>query len=92
MDVASGLHVTQNVILQLVYALQTIRHVLVLLDVANDFGGLGALRKVDELRLLDDGRNTVLDERQIGEVDTEEGNAWRVGLVQCIAILEEVLR
>ena len=68
--VARRLHVREDVILQLRYRLQRIRHILVLLDVAYDFGCLRALGEVDEVCLFDERGNAVLDEGQISEVDT----------------------
>lgn len=70
MHVTGGLHVLQNVILKLRNRLQGVRHVLVLLDVPDNFRCLGPLRKIDEVGLLDDRRDTIFDERQIGQVNT----------------------
>lgn len=54
MDVSSRLHVAEYVILQIGNRLQRIRHVLIALDVTNDFGGFGSFSEVDEMGLLDD--------------------------------------
>jgi hypothetical protein len=72
MHVSRCLHIGQDIILKLLYRLQRIRHVLILLDVADDLGRLCALGEIDEGRLLDDGGYTILNEGEIGEVD-----AWR---------------
>ena len=68
------LHRIEDILLQLRHGLQRVRRVLVLLDVADDLGRLGALGEVDEVRALDDGGDTVFDEGEVGEVD-----AWREG-------------
>ena len=60
--VACGLHVGEDVVLQLGDGLQGIRDVLVLLDVADDFGSFGALGEVDEVGLFDQGGDAVFDE------------------------------
>ena len=70
MDVASPLHHTQYVVLQLWHSLERIRDVLIRLNLANDLGGLCSLRKVDKIRLLDRRGYTIFDEGQIGQVDT----------------------
>ena len=64
------LHVAQDIVLELRDRLQRVTDVLVLLDVANHLGRLGPLGEVDEIGLLDDGGDTVLDEGEIGQVDT----------------------
>lgn len=69
MHIARCLHIAENVILQVSNRLQGIRHLLVLLDLSNDFSGFGSLGEVDQVGLLDDRRNSVLDERQIREID-----------------------
>ena len=71
--IACGLHVRQNVVLQIGHRLQWVRHVLILLNVANHLGRLCALGKVDQIRLLDQGRDTVLDECKISKVNTYPG-------------------
>lgn len=91
MDITSGLHISQDIFLKLRDTLQAVRHVLVLLNVTDDLGSLCALGEIDELRFLDDGGNAVFDESKIRQIDTEEGDTWRVCFVQRIAILEEVL-
>ena len=40
-----------------------------LLDVADDFGGLGSFGEVDEIRAFEHRGDSVFDEGQIGEVD-----------------------
>lgn len=67
--VARLLHVAQDVLLQLRHRLKRVRHVLVLLNVTDHFGRFGALGEVDEVRLLDDGRDAIFDESQVGQVD-----------------------
>lgn len=69
MDITRRLHIAENVILQVADGLQRIRHILVLLDIPNDFGRFGTLGKVDQIRFLDDRRNAVLDECQVSKVD-----------------------
>lgn len=49
MHVAGGLHAAQNVILQLRNRLQLVWDILVLLNVANDFSGFGALVEVNQV-------------------------------------------
>ena len=60
--IARSLHIAQNVILQVADGLQGVGHVLVLLDVTDDFGGFGALGEVDEVGAPDDGGDAVFDE------------------------------
>jgi len=106
-DVTRRIHIGQYVILQLWNRLERVRHVLVLLDVADHLSSLRTFGKVDEVSFLDQRRNTILDERQIGEVNTcpvskysksreegnhtEERNARWVRFVQCFSIVCEVL-
>ena len=68
--IACGLHIRQNVVLQIGYRLQWVRHVLILLNVADHLGRLCALGKVDQICLLDQRRDTVLDECKISKVNT----------------------
>lgn len=70
MYVTCRLHVAEDVFLQLRHWLQRIRHILILLDIANDFGRLRTLRKVDEVCAFDQRGNTVFDECQVGEIYT----------------------
>lgn len=70
MHVTSRLHVAQDVILQLRHRLQRVGHVLVLLNVADHLGRFRPLGKVDEVRLFNDGRNAVLNEGKIRQVNT----------------------
>jgi hypothetical protein len=49
MHIARTLHVREDVVLQLRDWLQGVRHVLVLLDVTNDFGSFCALGEVDKV-------------------------------------------
>jgi hypothetical protein len=67
--IARRLHIRQDVVLQLGDGLQRVRHVLVLLDVADDFGSLGALGEVYEVRLLDERGDAVFNECEVREVD-----------------------
>ena len=66
--VAGRLHVAEDVVLDLGNGDVLIWRVLVLLDVADDFGRLGPLAEVDQVRLRQGG-NAVLDESQVGQVD-----------------------
>ncbi len=43
-----------------------------MLDVANHFGGLGALGEVDEVGAFDERGDAVFDEGEVGEVDAYE--------------------
>lgn len=70
MHIACRLHVAKDIFLQLGHWLQWIGHVLVLLDIANDFGCLRALGKVDKVRAFDQRGNTIFDECQVGEIYT----------------------
>lgn len=62
MHIPRGLHITQNILLQLRHRLERVGDVLVLLDVSDDFRGFGALGEVDEGGFLDDGGDAVFDE------------------------------
>jgi hypothetical protein len=64
------LHVRQNVVLQIRYRLQWVRHVLILLNVADHLSCLCTLGKVDQICLLDQGRDTVFNECQISKINT----------------------
>lgn len=92
MNLVCTLHVSDNVLLQLRDSLETVWDVLELLNIANDFRRLGSLRKIDQVRLLDDGWNTVLDEGQISQVDSEERNTRRIGPVNSFSIFRKVFR
>jgi hypothetical protein len=70
MHIPSSPHITQNILLQLRHGLQRVRHILVLLDVADDFGGLCAFGKIDQVGLFDDIWDAFFDEGEIREVDT----------------------
>lgn len=48
---------------------EQIRHVLVLLNVSDHFGGFGAFVEIDQLGWRK-GWNSIFDERQVGKVDT----------------------
>jgi len=79
-----------------------------LLDVTDHFGRFGALGEIDVVRLLDDGRDAIFDESEVGQVDaysssarnksvslrihTEEWDARRVGRAQRLPILAKVFR
>lgn len=54
MDIPSRLHVTEYIILQIGNRLQRIWHILIALDVTNDFGGFSSFSEVDVMVLLDD--------------------------------------
>lgn len=62
MHIPRRLHITQDILLELRHRLKGVRHVLVLLDVADYLCGFGALGEVDEGGFLDDGGDAVLDE------------------------------
>lgn len=62
MHITRGLHITQNILLQLRHRLERVGHVLVLLDVSDHLGGFRALGEVDERGFLDDGGDAVFDE------------------------------
>lgn len=70
MHITRCLHVGENVLLKLWDRLQWIWHILVLLNVADDLCSLAALGEIDEVGLLDNSWNTVLDESQVGQVNT----------------------
>lgn len=69
MDVTGGLEVAEDVVLKFGDRLEEVGDVLVLLDVPDDLGGLCSLVEVDQFRRCE-RRNTVLDERQICQIDT----------------------
>lgn len=69
MYIARSLHVAQDVVLKLRHWLEGVRHILVLLDVADDLCRFGPFGKVDVVRAFDDRGNAVLDEGQVGKVD-----------------------
>lgn len=79
MDIARGLHVTQDVILEVADGFEGVGDVLVLLDVPDDFGGLGAFGEIDEVGAADDGGDAVFDEGQVGEIDTWNGESQSRG-------------
>jgi hypothetical protein len=64
-NIPSGLHVVQDVILQLRHWLQRVPYVLILLNISNDLSSFGTFSKVNEVSLLDNGRNAILNECQI---------------------------
>lgn len=70
MHIARRLHVGEDIVLQLGNRLQRVGYVLILLDIANDFGRLRALGKVDEIGAFDQRWNTVFDKGQVREIDT----------------------
>jgi len=69
MHVTCCLHVAQDVVLKLRNRLKRIWHVLILLNVANHFGCLSPLGEVDEVVAFDDRGDTILNERQVCEID-----------------------
>jgi hypothetical protein len=69
MHVGRSLHVIQYPLLEIRHRAQGVRHVLILLYVSNDFGGLGSFREVDQLCVLNNGCDAVFDERQICQID-----------------------
>lgn len=68
-NIARGLEVTKDIVLEFADRLEEVGHVLILLDVADDFGSLGPLVEVNQLG-GSEGGNTILDEGQICEIDT----------------------
>lgn len=84
-DIASALHVLENIILKFIHGSKREWHILVLLDIANDFGRLCPLGEIDQIRLLDDGWYTVLDEGQIGQIYT-----WMPLLVTFLGVARTV--
>jgi hypothetical protein len=83
-------HIAEDIFLQIGDRVERVGHVLILLDVADDFGRLGALGKVDEVGVLDNRRDSVFDEGEVGEIDAQEGDARWVGAAQLFAVLAEV--
>ena len=72
--IARTVHVAEDIILKIANGPQRIRDVLELLDVANHVGGLGPLRKVDEVGAFDDGGDAVFDEGEVGQENTYAGS------------------
>ena len=70
MNIASSLHVGQDVVLQLRHRLQGVGYVLELLNVTDNLGCLCPFGKVDKAGLLDDGRDTILNKGEVRKVDT----------------------
>ena len=70
MHITCCLHIAQYILLQLWYRLQGVRYILVLLNVTYNFSCLCTFGEIDQCRLFDDGWNTILDEREIREIDT----------------------
>ncbi len=68
--VACRLHVAQYIVLEVADRFQWVWHILILLDVTDNLSCLSPFGKVDQIGLLDDRWNTVLDERQVGKVNT----------------------
>lgn len=81
MYIPCRLHVTQDVILQIADWLEWVGHVLVLLDVTNDFGGFGALGEIDELCAFYDGGYAVFDEGQVCEINACEEKIERLASI-----------
>lgn len=70
MYVPGSLHVTQNVVLQLLHRLERVWDILILLNVTYHIGRFCPLGKIDCGSLLYDGRNTIFNEGQVRQVDT----------------------
>lgn len=68
MYVTSRLHVAEDIILKVGNRPKGIWNILILLNVADDFGGLGPFSEVNEVGALDYGWDAVLDKGQIREV------------------------
>lgn len=68
MHIPSRLHITQYILLQLWDGLQGVWDILILLDITDHLGRLGPLSEVYQRRLFYDGGDTVLNEREVGEV------------------------
>lgn len=108
MHVTSRLHVAQDVILKLANRLERVRNILILLDVTDDFGGLGPFSEVDEVGALNNRWDTVLNKGQVREVypciasvyyippesiePTEERDTWRIGEMQRFSVFSKILR
>ena len=76
------LHVAQNVILEVADGFERVRDDLVLLDITDDLGCFGPLGKVNVVGLLDNRWDTILDEGQVGEIDTlRTRSAMYVGVI-----------
>lgn len=69
MDITCSLHVAKDVVLQVTHALEGIRHILVLLNVADDFSGFSTFSKIDQVGLADNAGDAIFDESEIREVD-----------------------
>jgi hypothetical protein len=72
MHIACRLHVGEDILLQLRYGLQGVRHVLILLDVTNDFSRLCPLGKVDQICAFDQRGYAVFDKGQVCKIDALE--------------------
>lgn len=68
LDVATVSHMIGNPLLKLRDRVQTVRYILVLLDIADHFGRLSPFGEVDELGILDQRRNAILNEGQVSQV------------------------
>lgn len=68
MNITSSLHVAQDVLLKVGNRPERVWNILILLNVPDDFGGLGPFSKVYEIGALDHRWNAVLDKRQVREI------------------------
>lgn len=68
MHVTSSLHVAEDVLLKIGNRPENIWDILVLLNVTDDFGGLGPFSEIDEVGALDHRWDAVLDKGQVREV------------------------
>ncbi len=69
MHIPRCLHIVEDVILQVAHRLQRVWHLLVLLNLPNHFRRFRPLGEIDEVGLLDDRRDPVFNEGQVGKVD-----------------------
>ena len=56
--------------LELRYGVKRVWYILVLLDIANDFGSLGSFREIDQFCILDNRCNAIFDKSEIGQIYT----------------------
>lgn len=68
MHVTSRLHIAQDVLLKVDNGPEGIWNILILLNVADDFGGLGPFSEVDEVGALDHRWDAVFDKGQVRKV------------------------
>lgn len=86
---------------------QRVRHILILLNVAYDFGGLGSFGEINQVGAFDQRWYAVFNKSQVGKVHTckmlahvaalnvsrtEERNARRVREMQRVSVFPKILR